>query len=406
MQRVDYNRYSVEKGRSRRRAKSFSKTSKVLILLAVFISIFVGFRIITMEADVSLTTTFVLPDGVSLENVGKNIKNVKWAAAVDGKVVAGNDKDKVQATASTTKMILALAVLEKKPIKNGEKGETITITKEMYDKYGWYLSHNGSNSRVKVNEKISEYDALVSIMLVSSNNMADSLAIWAFGSISEYRKYATEMLKKWGIKDTVIGEKDASGYDEGTVSTASDLAKIGYIAMKNSVLAEIVGKQTADVPVAGKLTNTNKLLGKSGISGIKTGYIGDPSGYCIVSAYKDGEHIITVSLLDANTRDDSFEKNLAIVKDLQGELVEIEMIKRGDEIGYYDAWWIEKVPIKTEEGFSEINYKGLDEKIEVDDSELKIMLGEKEYIVVLNVPDFPRQPNLLQRFLHVFGWEK
>lgn len=359
-----------------------------------------------MEADISLTTTFVLPDGVSLENVGKNIKNVKWAAAVDGEIVAGNDKDKVQATASTTKMILALAVLEKKPIKNGEKGETITITKEMYDKYSWYLSHNGSNSRVKVNEKISEYDALVSIMLVSSNNMADSLAIWAFGSISEYQKYATEMLKKWGIKDTVIGEKDASGYDEGTVSTASDLAKIGYIAMKNSVLAEIVGKQAADVPVAGKLTNTNKLLGKSGISGIKTGYIGDPSGYCIVSAYKDGEHIITVSLLDANTRDDSFEKNLAIVKDLQGELAEIEMLKRGDEIGYYDAWWVEKVPIKTEEGFSEINYKGLDKKIEVDDSELKIMLGEKEYIVVLNVPDFSRQPNLLQRFLHVFGWEK
>jgi hypothetical protein len=33
-------------------------------------------------------------------------------------------------------------------------------------------------------------------MLKSSNNMADSLAIWAFGSISEYQKYATEMIKR------------------------------------------------------------------------------------------------------------------------------------------------------------------------------------------------------------------
>ncbi len=381
-----------------------SKRPIILALVAI-IFVFIGFRMATMEADISLSTTFSVPEGVSLETVGEKIGN-RWAAAVDGKFVVGNDEEKVQATASTTKMILSLAVLEKKPLEKGEKGEEIEITKEMYDKYAWYIRNNGSNTAVKVGEKISEYDALVSVMLKSSNNMADSLAIWAFGSIEEYQKYATEMVKGWGLEKTTIGTKDASGYDESTTSTAKELAEIGYRVMTHPVLSEIVSLKTAEVPVAGKISNTNQLLGKAGISGVKTGYIGEPSGYCIVSGYEKDGHIVTVALLNAKTRDVSFSDNLSVVEDLQEKLVKQEILKKGDEVGHYESWWTGKISVSSGEDFSEMNYKDAKRESEISDEKLKVKIGEKEYEVNLEIPDFPRKPSLFERFLHVFGWKK
>ena len=303
-------------------------------------------------------------------------------------------------------MILSLAVLEKKPLEKGEKGEEIEITKEMYDKYAWYIRNNGSNTAVKVGEKISEYDALVSVMLKSSNNMADSLAIWAFGSIEEYQKYATEMVKGWGLEKTTIGTKDASGYDESTTSTAKELAEIGYRVMTHPVLSEIVSLKTAEVPVAGKISNTNQLLGKAGISGVKTGYIGEPSGYCIVSGYEKDGHIVTVALLNAKTRDASFDNNLSVIEDLQEKLVKQEVLKKGDEVGHYESWWTGKISVSSGEDFSEMNYKDAKRESEISDEKLKVKIGEKEYEINLEIPDFSKKPSLFERFLHVFGWKK
>ena len=422
--RINYGSYNgvrrVDHRREREpRFKNLKK--KIIIVLAVAFLAFIGVRMATMEANLELRTTFEVPEGVSLSEIGADVSGVKWATAVDGKVT--NENTEVQPTASTTKMILALAVMEKKPFSDG-KGETITVTQEMYDIWGWYLNHNGSNTKVKVGEEISEYDALTSIMLASSNNMADSLAIWAFGSIEEYQKYATEMLARMEIKNTKLGTKDASGYDESTVSTASDLARIGYFVMKNPVLAEIVAKKEAEVPVAGKIKNTNSLLGKADISGVKTGYIGDESGYCIISGYKKDENIITVAVLGAKTRDGSFNNNLTVVKELQEKLVEQEMIKRDDEIGYYDSWWTGKVSLVADEELSKINYKGAETEVgftnnpkytmelcggdgcKKQNEVLRVKIGGSEYYVKAQKVNFSEKPSLIERFLHVFGWKK
>ena len=403
--RVNYDRYEAGTRKAQRRMKErrFKLIHPGLILALVILAL-VGFRMATLETDLDLVTTVEIPEGVVLDGLGAEVSGVKWAAAVDGKVV--RDDIKVQPTASTTKMILSLAVLEKKPLSVGEKGPKIKITNEMYEIWGWYLNNDGSNTKVEINEEISEYDALVSVMLASSNNMADSLAIWAFGSIEEYQKYATEMLKRMGIANTTLGIKDASGYDSSTTSTASDLARIGYFVMNHPVLAEIVALEKAEVPVAGEIRNTNKLLGKSSIAGIKTGFIGDESGYCVVTGYRKDEHIVTVAVLGAATRDGSFDNNLIAIKELQSKLVDQEIFKRGDTVGYYESWWTGKVPVMANESFSEVNYKGAEHKAEILVNDLKLKVGEKEYEISLTVPEFRRSPSLVQRFLHVFGWKK
>lgn len=360
-----------------------------------------------LDTKIDLVTTYKISDIQSPE-IDFVSGYGQWAVAINGATVLNSaDNLEIRPTASTAKMILALAVMEKKPFELGESGEMITIDTEMYNKYLWYASHNGSNTQVVLGEEISEYDALASALLASSNNMADSLAIWAFGSVDEYRSYATEMLLRIGANNTTIG-KDASGYDESTVSTAENLAKIGDAVLKQPVLAEIVGRTEISIPVAGVIKNTNKLLGTNGIIGVKTGYIGAASGYCLVSGYKEGLENITVALLGAPTRQKSFDDSLTIVNEMQEKVKSREIVTENEEVGYFESWWLGKIPITTLDKVDgvvvsepEINLKMND-----FDGELEINVRETNYKVNVKSEKYEKEPNFWQRFLGVFGWRQ
>ena len=379
--------------------------SSVGVGVLVLFLIFVGVRMATMDATVEVVLDYNAPDN-SFDGISYEVPYGQWAVALNGKTVASSSEFlPTQSTASTAKMITALAVMEKRPFKLGETGEAISITEEMYDKYAWYVQNNGSNSRVIVGEEISEYDALASALVVSSNNMADSLAIWAFGSLEEYRTYAAEMLARMGATHTVIGS-DASGFDESTVSTAEDLALIGEAVLRQPVLAEIVGRTEVEVPVAGTLYNTNKLLGTNGIVGVKTGFIGDPSGYCLVSGYLVGHgEIVTVALLGAPTRQTSFEDSLGLVLKAQDAIRTRTLVDAGTEVGRYESWWIGEVPIMTEAAVSGVAVSEIQADFNGDVSELVLKTDETSYTVPVSAENFPKEPTFWQKFLHVFGWK-
>lgn len=375
----------------------------IIVIVGGFLS-YVGLTIANMDMTISMTQSYTVPEFIQLDGL-KDARNGYWAMAVDGEPVIGEQNNAVRSTASTAKMILALAIMKKKPFNLGETGENITITRQMYNRYAWYIANNGSNTAVRVGEKISQYDALVSVLVASSNNMADSLAIWAFGSLDEYAKYATEMLAKQGITQTKIGV-DASGYSETTVSTADELAKIGYLVLKNPVLAEIVAKKTAAVPVAGEIKNTNELLGKHDVVGIKTGYIGEPSGHCLVFGYPVKDHIVTMTVLGVPTRDGLFAESENLVVATQEKLEFKEIVVPGQVVGYYESWWLGKVPIKAAESAEALGWSGAKNETTLSNEELKITVADQTYVTKLEVEDFPKEPSLWQRFLHVFGWSE
>ena len=367
--------------------------------------LFIGINVLKMDVSLSTTIDFTAPKS-SLTGVDIDTGYGQWAVAVNGNVIfKSEDELPIQPTASTTKMILALAVMEKKPFELGDGGETIVITDEMYDKYAWYLNNNGSNTPVYVGEEISEYDALASTLMVSSNNMADSLAIWAFGSLGEYREYAMNMLSKMGLVHTTIGE-DASGFSESTTSTAEELATIGNKVLEQPVLAEIVSRSEYEVPVAGELQNTNKLLGELGIIGVKTGYIGEPSGYCLVSGYKVGNNNVTVALLGALSREQSFDDSRTIVESLHTQLVEQVIVPKDTVVGYYDSWWAGKVSISTVDEVSDVVYEDLAGELKMNgiNGELIVSSLDNSYEAAVKTEEFALEPSFWQKILHVFGW--
>jgi D-alanyl-D-alanine carboxypeptidase (penicillin-binding protein 5/6) len=221
-------------------------------------------------------------------------------------------------TASTAKLITALVVLQVKPLSSGQAGPDLTMSRDDIALLNKYIARNGSMiGKVIVGEKLSEYQMLEAMMLPSANNMSDSLAIWAYGSLPAYHTAANQYLKSQGLKDTYVG-LDASGLDPSTVSTARDMVRIGELVMQNPVLAEIVGKQSVSgFPLIGTITNTNRLLGASGIIGIKTGNSDQQGG-----AYVSAAHItingktqtLVTALLGAPTLDNAMASSLSLIK--------------------------------------------------------------------------------------------
>ena len=375
--------------------------------VAVLTTMYLVVRVCTMDTTLIATLGYTVPTFDSLEEL-PDLGYGDYAVAIDG-VIAKKTTDgpKNMPTASTAKMILGLAIMRAKPFALGESGETITINDEMYNRYLYYRNNNGSNTRVILGEEISEYDALMSVFLASSNNMADALAIWAFGSLDGYREFATKMLNDLDIRDTTIGV-DASGFDASSTSTASDLALIGQEVLKNPVLSEIVKTSEYEVPVAGLIQNTNLTLGRNKIVGVKTGYIGDASGYCLVSGYLDGEHIITVALLGAPTRTQSFNDSLEIVANLQSKVYSHTLLKAGETVGQYYSWWTGVVPIRATEDVDAIGWDGasISTALEMDgkEGELRITIGGADYIAPVVADEYTETPNLGEKLMHVFGW--
>lgn len=389
-------------------------TGVVIILIATTL-----IRMFTLDTEIALIQTVEMPTLPVLTEMKAGDFRQK-SIALDGRVIQGTSLDS-QPTASTAKMILSLAVMEKYPFDLGSGGETIEITQEFYDKYLWYISHNGSNTPVVVGEEISQYDALASVLLASSNNMADSLAIWAFGSLENYQKSATDFLARIGVNNTTIGV-DACGYSETTTSTAEDLAVIANKLLENPVLKEIVGLKSYIVPVAGLIKNTNAILGEelnSGASviGIKTGYIGSISGYNLISAYQMDDHYITLSLLGATTRTASFKESEAELLRLSSELTPTTIVEKDQKVGYYQTWWSGQHDILASETLRVIGYSDERNQIELKEygpteSEarasnvtLSTRINGIDYSTPTAHEDFPSKPTFWQRFLRLFGWE-
>lgn len=199
----------------------------------------------------------------------------------EGVLATSDDTAEAVPVASLAKVITALAILKEKPLQPGEQGPMITLDEQDVALYGKYISKNGVVVPVEVGEQISQYQAMQAMLLTSANNMSDTLARWAFGSVESYTVYANTMVKELGLSKTSVA--DASGFSPGSASTAHDMVRLGALYMKHPVLREIALQQEAVIPVAGTIPNYNSLVNEDGIIGIKVGDT-DEAGRCFLVA--------------------------------------------------------------------------------------------------------------------------
>lgn len=249
-------------------------------------------------------------------------------------------------TASVAKTMLALSVLTKYPLAVGQNGPMITITPADVAIYNNYLGLDGSVVKVAAGERINEYQALQAIMLPSSNNMADSLAIWAFGSMAAYLQAANQLAAHLGMAHSFFGG-DASGFLPVTTATASDLVLLGRAAISNPLLKSIVCQPSADLPVAGLVRNYNPLLGTDGVIGIKTGNSDQAGGVLLLAASRliGGQSFTMVIAIDGQpTLAAALAAGLPLLNSAYGNISVQTVIRAGQTVALYKPAWQTALP--------------------------------------------------------------
>ena len=274
-------------------------SAPALLVMAMYVFIGSSFGDKTPQVQTKTTMTQALSQPAAITPVVSqprlttplpwpNYGQAAYGVIDDGVLAQSKETAEPVPIASLAKTITALAILRQKPLAVGEQGPMITLTKEDEALYREYVAKSGTVVQVKAGVQISQYQALQAMLMPSANNISDTLARWAFGSVEEYNKYANEMLRELGISQTTVA--DASGYSSETKSTASDMVKIGLLYMQNPVLQEIALQPKATIPFTGVVYNNNAFHNEDGIVGIKIGFTEEAGKTFLVADLKEGNN--------------------------------------------------------------------------------------------------------------------
>jgi len=161
----------------------------------------------------------------------------------------------------------------------------------------------------KIGEKFHFTDILYAMLLPSGNDAALALAQNYPGGEIAFIKKMNEMARQLHLDNTnfadAIGLEDSRDY-----TTPLDLARLSSIALGNETFAEIVATKTwviTDVTGENRylLKNLNKLLGVSGVNGIKTGYTNEAGQVLVTSKIEidnTKKHTLIIVVMDSKDR--------------------------------------------------------------------------------------------------------
>ncbi|MDW7668198.1 MAG: D-alanyl-D-alanine carboxypeptidase family protein [Bacillota bacterium] len=232
--------------------------------------------------------------------------------AESGRVLYGNNENKIIYPASLTKLLTALTVVE-----IGDLDDILVVDDDTP------YEVDGSHIALEPGEKITLNDMLHGLLIASGNDVAEVIS-------KNYSSYEGEFIELMNEKAKELGALNSNFvnphglHDDNHYTTAYDLSQIAKAAYENEVIKEIVGKTkyTIDTTNIKKevrhLISTNKLLVGAGYgnqiiinnlwvnmkyegaTGMKTGYTPE-AGICLIgSAERNGMALISV-VIDGST---------------------------------------------------------------------------------------------------------
>jgi len=202
------------------------------------------------------------------------------------------DADKKLLPASTTKIITALVAMEYYPLD-----KVLTVGR---------INVEGQKMGLVYGERISVNDLLYGLLVYSANDAAEVLAQSYLGGRDGFIFAMNAKAKELYLTNSYFS--NPSGLDgNGHYSTARDLVRVSWVAMKNPLFSEIVATKektvkSEDGKIVHKLTNINKLLDeKEGILGVKTGWTEEARENLVTYINKDKKRIL-IAILGSQDR--------------------------------------------------------------------------------------------------------
>jgi len=251
--------------------------------------------------------------------------------------------DDARPIASISKLVTALVVLDAHPLADAnDPGPTIAFTEADTDLYDQFYVRGATIARMPDGAKLSLHDALATMLLPSASNYAVAVARWAFGSEGAYVDAARSWLTKNGLNATRI--VDATGIDDRNTSTPSDLVALGKLAAANPAIAAIAATPWVNLPAGpGNIENTNVLLGTSGITGLKTGNLGDGTFNLLFTSVLDVGigaplHVLGIRL-GGETRASANQDVVVLLESIRDGFHTIQVGTSGAEVGKITTPW-------------------------------------------------------------------
>ena len=194
--------------------------------------------------------------------------------------------------ASLTKVMTALIVLERRRLD-----DVVTVTPDAVfqgDDYG-----ATSTLGLKAGERLTVRDLLYALLLQSSNDAAEALAIDVSGSVGSFVRLMNRRATALGMRDTRFFSPH--GLDDRGRSTARDLLRLVRAAYDTKGFATIVATKFHEIPAPSGpprvVQNRNVLLWLyPGAIGAKTG-LTFGAGFCVIAvAEREGRRLVSIVL--------------------------------------------------------------------------------------------------------------
>lgn len=359
----DYRAGDPERRRTRRR-RGLIATAVVLVAILVAIGGYIGWAlnaelpepIATMETPEAVAPA---PVTLALPTDGASAISISGADAFLGATASGiwaaSGTDEPRSIASISKLITALVILDELPLDSADApGPTITFDEAAHDLYDEYYVLDATVAEMPIGSSMSLHDAIATMLIPSASNYAEAVSTWAFGSQSAFVFAAEEWLAANGLTSTTIVEP--TGLDPRNTSTPGDLITLGKLAAANPAIAQIVATPSLSLDGPGDIYTTNELLGTDGITGLKTGNLGEGSYNLLYTANLDvglPEPLSVTGVMLGGFSEGALGSDvLALFDSIRSGFHWVELMSSGHEIGSYVTAWGETAQLVVGESAS------------------------------------------------------
>ncbi|MGI8610229.1 MAG: D-alanyl-D-alanine carboxypeptidase family protein [Candidatus Dormibacteria bacterium] len=261
---------------------------------------------------------------------------------------------------SVAKIMTAIVILDDKPLQPNQQGDAITIDAGDVASYQRRLANRESVVKVQAGEKITEYQALEGLLIPSGNNIGELLGKWDAGSEAAMVVKLNARATSLHLANTRFD--DVSGVSDKTVSVPSELVVLAGVAMKQPVIASIVGQKQAELPVAGVVYNVDYALGQENIIGIKTGSSPDGgANFVFAASYAVTGRPVTIlgAVMGLTTLDEAFAASKALIVAVRPNLEVKHILTSNQTVGHYVTPWGSRTDIVAKEGLDVLSWPGI-----------------------------------------------
>ncbi|RWZ51927.1 hypothetical protein ELQ90_07575 [Labedella phragmitis] len=246
--------------------------------------------------------------------------------------------------AAATKVVTALVVLDAHPLAADEEGDVVPITSSDFLSYRDYRAAGARTVTVYTDDEWTERGMLQALLLGSSNNHADTLARWAFGSVDDYLVAARAWLDERGLRGIRVA--DATGLSSESVGTAADLAAVSALALTDPAVDSILASEVTGLPSRRGIENTTTYLPDLGVTGVSRSYT-DAAGICLLFRLSVDVGEETYDLYGAFLRQPDWETLEATVTALAQQagtaVVDAPLVAEGTPLVRFETEWGETV---------------------------------------------------------------